>query len=438
MAKFGIDSNMVFDKDDKSVAARLSDHDTQMAESAKNLSGRGINVLHPPNDSGLLACKMDGITNDTTAFQAIINYASNNQYFVYIPSAKNSLILTSTIIIPNGLTIRGDNYYYTNVGAGTSVIDSTANPVFQPVGYNGTNVNIAFHLFNIRIICHVTNNAFLGFAFQYSIHEGFQVINSNIVYNNCSFNQLSDVRHSQFYQINTSFLVGQVVDSYIHHNYINGSTANNTTIAFNMAYPATCWIHHNYIDFFDQVFIFDSSGGNQWTISDNIIDYCRVGITGHVTNGIISANKFNMCTTSSSSHWITPNANMSNSWFAMGNSAYWTNVRIVNNIGINTDILINFYQMGSHSSIYTSGNSCTGTLISYLSSADPNNSAANTNIYFQELMYKSYTSLPDPRIFVNANVVVSFVNQIINYNGKYLYNDGLGSWKDFMGNVVTS
>jgi exo-beta-1,3-glucanase (GH17 family) len=35
MAKFGIDSNMVFDADGKSVATRLSDHDTQMAEKAK-------------------------------------------------------------------------------------------------------------------------------------------------------------------------------------------------------------------------------------------------------------------------------------------------------------------------------------------------------------------------------------------------------------------
>jgi hypothetical protein len=30
MAKFGIDSNMVFDADGKSVAARLSDHDTSL------------------------------------------------------------------------------------------------------------------------------------------------------------------------------------------------------------------------------------------------------------------------------------------------------------------------------------------------------------------------------------------------------------------------
>ena len=30
MAKFGIDSNMIFDKDNKSVATRLSDHDTSL------------------------------------------------------------------------------------------------------------------------------------------------------------------------------------------------------------------------------------------------------------------------------------------------------------------------------------------------------------------------------------------------------------------------
>jgi heme/copper-type cytochrome/quinol oxidase subunit 1 len=30
MVKFGIDSNMIFDKDDKSVATRLSDHDASL------------------------------------------------------------------------------------------------------------------------------------------------------------------------------------------------------------------------------------------------------------------------------------------------------------------------------------------------------------------------------------------------------------------------
>jgi hypothetical protein len=77
MAKFGIDSNMVFDADGKSVATRLSDHDTSLdglssslAESATDLQQRGINVVTNGVDN-------TGTNNCSDAINQLI---TNNNY----------------------------------------------------------------------------------------------------------------------------------------------------------------------------------------------------------------------------------------------------------------------------------------------------------------------------------------------------------------------
>ncbi|WP_338433464.1 hypothetical protein [Clostridium tyrobutyricum] len=65
--------------------------DSQMAEKA-------INVLHPPVP--LLAAKGDGITDDSTTLQNIINFAQNNGYSnVFVPSNTNKYKCNNTITI---------------------------------------------------------------------------------------------------------------------------------------------------------------------------------------------------------------------------------------------------------------------------------------------------------------------------------------------------
>jgi hypothetical protein len=96
MAKFGIDSNMVFDADGKSVAARLSDHDTFLADIIT------VNI----KNKGAVG---DGITDCTTALQ----------------QAHDSLPNGGIILIPPGRynfsTLNITNKYITITGSGVLV-----------------------------------------------------------------------------------------------------------------------------------------------------------------------------------------------------------------------------------------------------------------------------------------------------------------------------
>jgi hypothetical protein len=65
MAKFGIDSNMVFDADGKSVATRLSDHDTSLDSLSSSLADIATNVK---------SYWVNGYANWTPAFTAAFDY----------------------------------------------------------------------------------------------------------------------------------------------------------------------------------------------------------------------------------------------------------------------------------------------------------------------------------------------------------------------------
>lgn len=409
----------------------MSRYENGLNALVQNVQARGINAKYP-NRGGLTGCKMDGATDDSAAFQAIVNYANANNLYVYVP--EGAMVLNSTINIPAYMTIIGENHQWDTQDAGTAMskLISNANPAFQPTGYSGSQINTWFNLKDIRIICHPTNDAFLGFAFQRSMHNHIYVYTANTVYNNCHFEYLSEVMHSIFYNTNTSFLNGGITDSNIHHNYINGSVGNNATIGFVLNAPSTSSIDHNYCDFWDQCFQIQT--GSDWSVADNIIDACRVGIISNssMTNGVISGNKFIRCQTASKSYWNTPNANMSNPWMGMAGS-YWKNITIANNVGMTTDVLMNFNQTSNFYMVVSYGNvNSSGTVINWLSS----NSASGgggAGIFFNELMYETVTSLPDPRVFINSYVVTSFLNHIVKYNGQLWINDN-EQWRLVDGN----
>lgn len=103
MVKFGIDSNMIFDKDDKSVAARLSDHDTSL--DSLSLSLADIVTVNIKNKGAI----GNGVTDCTTALQ----------------NAHDSLPNGGIILLPPGRynfsTLNITNKYITITGSGVLV-----------------------------------------------------------------------------------------------------------------------------------------------------------------------------------------------------------------------------------------------------------------------------------------------------------------------------
>jgi hypothetical protein len=115
---------------------------------------------------------------------------------------------------------------------------------------------------------------------------------------------------------------------------------------------------------------------------------------------------------------------MNNPWQGITGSNFGV-VRITNNEAENTDTLINFASCTNLRYVFTNGNiNYGGTTVAFSGSAnDPSNNDNGRGIYFQELMYIPVTSLPDPRVFINAAIVSSFIGQIVSYQGALYVND---------------
>jgi hypothetical protein len=141
MAKFGIDSNMVFDANGKSVAARLSDHDvsldglsSSLADRVSQLNSIHINALYPP--SGVTAAKGDGITDDTTALNNLMQYCYINGYALYLPTKTYKITGTLTIGFYPRLKIIGSENMAT-------IVQYTNNiPIFQTTTKNTHSVHL--------------------------------------------------------------------------------------------------------------------------------------------------------------------------------------------------------------------------------------------------------------------------------------------------------
>jgi hypothetical protein len=142
MANFGIDSNLVFDADGKSVATRLSDHDTSLdglTTDLADIAKIGVNVLHPP--SPLVGAKGDGSTDDTTVIQNIINsYNGIPIIFPYatylISSHLNVSARTHLIGFYSTIKLTASADYVLNV-----VLTSLDNVRIEGLNFDANNLN---------------------------------------------------------------------------------------------------------------------------------------------------------------------------------------------------------------------------------------------------------------------------------------------------------
>jgi hypothetical protein len=206
MAKFGIDSNMVFDADGKSVAIRLTDHDTQMAESSIHLN------------------KLSGETDYTQAFQRALD--------------SMDAVLGGVIVIPQGKSISFDSATIAKqnvriTGGGTL----TGKLIINCTDDNACNVSIEGVRFNTT-----------GIAIEVQKGRRFKV--SKCVFENCDkaiyinpnaslpFHQISmgNISHNEFLEVNYALYVDKqssVVDRFFQ---VNDFTFVDNTV--NKAYIA--------------------------------------------------------------------------------------------------------------------------------------------------------------------------------------------------------
>jgi hypothetical protein len=143
MAKFGIDSNMIFDKDDKSVATRLSDHDT-------SLNGLTTDLAEIATTVKQYNAYCDGTHDDTTFIQNAINdVASKGGGTVYL--LPNHLV-NGTISIPSNIAIRAltrTTIKSTSNNSGFTIPANSDNVTIEGItfDYGSTNASTAVYVY---------------------------------------------------------------------------------------------------------------------------------------------------------------------------------------------------------------------------------------------------------------------------------------------------
>ena len=87
-----------------SISTTVQSHTTKLTDTGNNINDRGINIKKPPTP--LVAVKGDGIADDYSAFQAIINYAQDNAISLYIPAGN--YLVSQTLLVTKRLKVLGD------------------------------------------------------------------------------------------------------------------------------------------------------------------------------------------------------------------------------------------------------------------------------------------------------------------------------------------
>jgi len=103
----------------------------QLAENVQQLNGIEINVMYPP--SPLVACKVDGVTNDTVALQAIQDFIGLNVGgTIYIPQG----ICVATLQLDTNVKLKGAGWLKSFIKCPNNAGVSNNNGVVQTRGFN--------------------------------------------------------------------------------------------------------------------------------------------------------------------------------------------------------------------------------------------------------------------------------------------------------------
>lgn len=209
---------------------------SQLATRASDLQERGINIMYPT--APLLGAKGDGVTDDTSTIQAIINYANSNGYsYVFLPPTTNGYKINGTIELTTGITVLGYNtkLIIDSKASIAAVFDiSNQTGKIQVQGFTATTPSSTVTLSNVNFI---QVHAFGGDLTVKDIYaDGFQYLlkidpNSNPAVNNLMVENVIGVNLTMgFLMSNVNKFVGRNIDTNLlntqknnHHYYLHNN-----------------------------------------------------------------------------------------------------------------------------------------------------------------------------------------------------------------------
>ena len=398
--------------------------------------------------------------DNTTSFQNAIDSAYACGFNVYVPMGIYNIL--STLYLPSRISIKGEittkyvyDYVYKPNDFRGSLIISKCDYLFKPKNVNSYNIQET--QLNMKEIMFL--NRTLGSYHKTVLFKNMNLKSSNLEnvstldYSIVLMGWLSGVttiKNCNFQGINNHFIYSLkeapnslidelmlsdnpcLVDSYILNSYINGKGNETGAILFKGQGIAHSTISNNFIDYAKEVFRFTASNKTS-IISNNTFDVCYRIFKGKVNSLNINGNSFNNCRYNSS-YWmhLTDEEMINNEWGVLEPDPGFTDTNVSNNSTYQSDFLFKFDTKYSIYNITFNNN----MLHCYLSEEPFKYNAVKgggeldqTNIFLGDLMYKEYSTLPNPSLTISGGVyrITSFNGHIIRYKNRMLYNNN-GKW----------
>ena len=400
------------------------------------------------------------IEDNTASFQNAIDSAYACGFNVYVPMGIYNIL--STLYLPSRISIKGEittkyvyDYVYNPSDFRGSIIISKCDYLFKPKNVNSYNIQETQLIMKEIMFLNRT----VGSYDKTVLFKNMNLKSSNLE-NVCTLDYsivlmgwlsgVSTIKNCNFQGINYYFIYSLkeapndliddlmlsdnvcLVDSYILDSYINGKANTTGAILFKGQGIAHSTISNNFIDYAKEVFRFTASNKTS-IISNNTFDVCYRIFKGKINSLNIYGNSFNNCRYNSS-YWkyLTDEEMINSEWGVLEPSSGFTDTNITNNSAYQSDILFKFDSQYSIYNITFNNN----MLHCYLSEEPFQYKAVKgkgeldqTNIFLGDLMYKEYSTLPNPSLAITGGVyrITSFNGHIIRYKNRMLYNNN-GMW----------
>ena len=400
------------------------------------------------------------IEDNTTSFQNAIDSAYACGFNVYVPMGIYNIL--STLYLPSRISIKGEittkyvyDYVYNPSDFRGSIIISKCDYLFKPKNVNSYNIQETQLIMKEIMFLNKT----VGSYDKTVLFKNMNLKSSNLE-NVCTLDYsivlmgwlsgVSTIKNCNFQGINHHFIYSLkaapndliddlmlsdnscLVDSYILDSYINGKANTTGAILFKGQGIAHSTISNNFIDYAKEVFSFTLKNKTS-IISNNTFDVCYRIFKGVINSLNIYGNSFNNCCYNSS-YWkhLTDEEMINSEWGVLEPSPGFTDTNITNNSAYQSDFLFKFDSLYSIYNITFNNN----MLHCYLSenpflykAVKTKVELDQTNIFLGDLMYKEYSTLPNPSLSISGGVyrITSFNGHIIRYKNRMLYNNN-GKW----------